>query len=107
MASTHTALRFAQQDDETLALLARVQRETGYVPTTEELGQLLQCPTTSEARIRLDEMITNGDSTRLTSAELQEMAETTERLQRNEAPCMQRRKPDGYPIRTEKGIIVP
>jgi len=79
MASTHTALRFARQDDKTLALLARIQRDTGYVPTMEELGQLLQCPTTGAARRRLEEMLIAGAGTHLTPEERQEMLAVAER----------------------------
>lgn len=79
MTSTHTALRFARQDDETLALLAHVQRDTGYVPTMEELGQLLQCPTTGAALRRLEEMLIAGAGTRLTLEERQEMQAVAER----------------------------
>ena len=71
--------RFAHQDDYTLAMLARVQRNTGYVPTMEELGQLLQCPTTGAARRRLEEMLIAGAGTRLTLEERQEMQAVAER----------------------------
>ena len=71
--------RFAHQDDYTLAMLARVQRDTGYVPTMEELGQLLQCPTTGAARRRLEEMLIAGTGTRLTLEERQEMQAVAER----------------------------
>lgn len=86
-------LRFARQDDETLSLLASVQWDTGYVPTMEELGQLLQCPTTGAARRKLDELLVSGEGTRLTSKERQEMYEVAERLLDNESPDTQRRHP--------------
>lgn len=86
MARENTTLRFVDQDDRTLSLLARVQRETGYVPTMKELGQLLQCPTTSTARQRLDELITSGDGTHLTPTEQLEMAEIAKCVLRNELP---------------------
>jgi len=99
MTGTRTALRFARQDDYTLSLLARVQRETGYVPTMEELSQLLQCPTTSAARLCLDELVTAGEGTRLTPAEQQEAAKIAERLIGNEAPCMKRQQPVNHQCR--------
>jgi len=93
MVTENPTLRFADQDDRTLSLLAHVQRETGYVPTMDELCQLLQCPTTAAARQRLDEMVTSGEGTRLTPSEQQEVAEIAERLQQNATPCPQQRQP--------------
>ena len=73
MTQEKLALRFARQDEETLALLARVQWETGYVPTMDELGQLLQCPTTRAARKYLDTLLASGTGTRATAEERQQM----------------------------------
>jgi len=80
MTPEKSALRFARQDEETLALLARVQWETGYVPTMDELGQLLQCPTMGAARRRLEEMLISGEGTRVTPEERREMQAIIERV---------------------------
>jgi len=96
MAPDQFQLRFAHQDEHTLSLLARIQRETGYVPTMEELSQLLQCPSTPIARQRLREMVDSGEGTRLSPTEQQEVAEIAERLLRKETPCAQRRQSEGH-----------
>lgn len=81
---TNTIRRFADQDARTLSLLARVQRETGYVPTLGELSQLLQCSTTAAACQRLNELVIAGEGTRLIAHERQEMAEIAERHRHSE-----------------------
>lgn len=86
MTQEKPALRFARQDEETLALLACVQWETGYVPTMDELGQLLQCPTTRIARQRLEELLISGEGTHVTSEERREMQAIVERMSDEQQP---------------------
>ncbi|MHB9129707.1 MAG: hypothetical protein ACYDBB_01285 [Armatimonadota bacterium] len=88
--TTHTALRFADQDDRTLSLLAQVQRETGYVPTMGELTQLLQCPTTAAARQCLDELVSAGEGTHLNPTEQQELQEIAEEVRHNAVSRLRR-----------------
>jgi len=80
MTQEKPALRFVRQDEETLTLLARVQWVTGYVPTMDELSQLLQCPTTIMARQRLEELLVSGEGTHVTSEERREMQAVVERM---------------------------
>jgi len=91
MTTEKPLLRFARQDNETISLLARVQWDTGYVPTMEELGLLLQCPTTAAARRQLDELLTSGEGTRLTMGERQKIHAVAEQARNNDEPGTQRR----------------
>ena len=87
MTQEKPTLRFVRQDEETLTLLARVQWETGYVPTMDELSQLLQCPTTRMARQRLEELLVSGEGTHVTSEERREMMQTiVERMSDEQHP---------------------
>lgn len=95
-----STLRFAHQDTYTLALLAHVQRETGYVPTMHELSQLLQCPTTAAARERLDELVSAGEGAHLTPEELQKLNEIAEQARKPRTPY---RQPIGQPCRRARG----
>lgn len=93
---SESTLRFADQDDRTLSLLARVQRETGYVPTMAELGQLLQCPTTAAARARLDALVATGEGAHLTPEEQQELHEIAVQARQQEKPRASHRQPTGH-----------
>lgn len=69
MTRQHTAYRFPQHDDAIIAVLAEVQRDTGYVPTTEELSQLLQCSTADAARQHLTRLMSSGEGAYLSPEE--------------------------------------
>jgi len=71
MKRRHTACQFAQHDDEIIAVMAGDQRETGYVPTTEELGQLLQCSTHDAARQHLTRLMSSGKGSYLSPEDQQ------------------------------------
>jgi len=71
--------------------------DTGYVPTMEELGQLIQCSTTGAARRRLEKMHIVGAGTRLTPEERQKMQAGVEQMiEEEQLSTRQMSRPPGH-----------